>query len=123
MMNFTEVFERPSDDDLVPVIARLKSGGATRDYIVAGLVEGSWLRSHLRSHAPGSVMLVWEPRTIIRYNKESGGLYGLASTGPIQGGYGVTVSKEAPACIGEPLDIMPCTNEAWKGLAALESIS
>lgn len=124
LMTYEQVFERPEDSELVPVMVLWKTGGSYRDYICAGLASGRDLVEWQRGNKPpGYRMLLWEPRTIIKYNKESGGLRGLTSQAPVPGGYGVSISRQGPAAIGEPLEVGLMTPEAWRGVIDWEPVS
>ena len=75
--SFDEFWTRPPDHELMPVIVRWKTGGSNYDYICAGLASGQEVLDYQRGNkTPGFQLIVWEPRTVIKYNKESGSLSG-----------------------------------------------
>jgi len=119
MKTFEELFQRPDDSELLPAMALLQSGGSSRDFILAGLVDGrelvAWQRGERR---PTYRLVFWDPRTIIRYNRESGSLRGLATNGPTSGGYGVMMSTQGPGALGVPLEVAAVPEDAWKAIEA-----
>ena len=113
------ILERPVE--LVPVLVTFETANSM-DYIAVGLVDVETLMATMRSGKAQPIAL-WDARCVIRYNMQSGSLYGLASTGPVDGGYGVTLSPPTIApVIGRPCIIQPIPEAAWQKLKAWRSV-
>lgn len=110
-MAIPDALRRLDDVELVPVIVNWCSGGSNYDYISIGLVAGAWFADFLRGGSKRA--LLWDPQTVVKYNRESGSLTGLAKNGPVEGGYGFEVTPAAPAVVGEVLTAMPMTPDAY----------
>jgi hypothetical protein len=113
VVEFNEIQERPAE--VTPCVVVFETASDC-DYIAAGLLDTETLRESQRHNRPIRVQL-WSARCIIRYNVESGSLFGLASTGYVPGGYDVLTSPPTTyPVIGQALWTIPMPIAAWESL-------